>query len=62
MHPKNLQLLLSSNLTESVHELVDEVEHRHLERDPGLLLRLHADEEAVEAVRLSVHAVSTQLD
>ena len=45
-----------------MHELVDEVEHRHLERDPGLLLRLHADEEAVEAVRLSVHAVSTQLD
>ena len=45
-----------------MHELVYEVEHRHLERDPGLLLRLHADEEAVEAVRLSVHAVSTELD
>ena len=45
-----------------MHELVDEVEHRHLEGDPGLLLRLHADEEAVEAVRLPVHAVSTKLE
>ena len=45
-------------VTEGVHELVDQVEDGHLERDPALLLGLHADEQAVEAVGLSVHAIS----
>ena len=45
-------------VTEGVHQLVDQVEDGHLERDPALLLGLHADEQAVEAVRLTVYAVS----
>ena len=45
-------------VTEGVHELVDQVEDGHLERDPALLPGLHADEQAVEAVRLPVQAVS----
>ena len=36
---------------------MDQVEDGHLERDPALLLGLHADEQAVEAVGLPVHAV-----
>ena len=45
-------------VTEGVHQLVDQVEDGHLERDPALLLGLHADEQTVEAVGLTVHAVS----
>ena len=37
---------------------MDQVEDGHLERDPALLPGLHADEQAVEAVRLPVQAVS----
>ena len=45
-------------VTEGVHQLVDQVEDGHLERNPALLPGLHADEQAVEAVRLPVQAVS----
>ena len=45
-------------VTEGVHQLVDQVENGHLERDPALLLGLHTDKQAVEAVRLPIHAVS----
>ena len=45
-------------VTEDVHQLVDQVEDGHLERDPALLLGLHADKQAVEAVGLPIHAVS----
>ena len=48
---------MSEVLTKGVHQLVDQVEDGHLERDPALLLGLHADEQAVEAVGLPVHAV-----
>ena len=37
---------------------MDQVEDGHLEWDPALLPGLHADEQAVEAVRLPVQAVS----
>ena len=46
------------DLTEGVHQLVDQVEDGHLERNPALLPGLHADKQAVEAVRLPVQAVS----
>ena len=37
---------------EGVHQLVDQVEHGHPERDARLLLAAGAHEEGVEAVRL----------
>ena len=46
------------DLTEGVHQLGDQVEDGHLERNPALLPGLHADEQAVEAVCLPVQAVS----
>ena len=46
--------------TECVHQLVNQVEHRHLERNPALLLRLHTDEQTVETVGLAINTVSTQ--
>ena len=39
---------------EAVHELVDEVEHAHAQRDPLLLAALQRDEQRVEAVRVLV--------
>ena len=41
-----------------VHQLVDEVEDGHPQRDPALLERLHADKQTVEAVGFPVNAVS----
>lgn len=45
--------------SKGVHQLMDKVENCHLERYPTLLLWLHADKQAVEAVGLTIHAVST---
>ena len=39
---------------EAVHELVDEVEHAHPQRDPLLLAALQRDEQRIEAVRVLV--------
>ena len=44
-----------------VHQLVDEVEDGHPQRDPALLERLHADKQTVEAVRFPVNTVSKSI-
>ena len=54
----NTSCVLLYVVTKGVHQLVDQVEDGHLERDPALLLGLHTDKQAVEAVRLPIHAVS----